>query len=159
MCSVGQWSVAFHFSFQNLAARGVSTKNVHYYNKDRYNVIDGVSADFQSDSGLVNTPEEPADQTRVASINSKDSEDRFCSLKSFSSTSNHSKTDEHKTKSLSPRNHSSPGEDLIPARSWSVNNDTRTRLSEDTLKCPKCDKEYSSDEHADLLDHIEICCE
>ena len=154
--------------FQNLAARGVTAntvQNVQYSNKDRYNVIDGVSTDFQSDRGVVNTggPSGVEDQTRVVSINSKYSFERFCSLKSLSSVSDHSKSGEQKVKSLSPRGSAASPRDMSPRNSdvsHPVNSDVRTRRSSmDILKCPKCDKDYSSDEHADLLEHIEICCE
>ena len=142
---------------------------MQYINKDRYNVIDGVSTDFQSDSHAVETagPSDTEDQTRVVSINSKDSGERFCSLKSLSSFSDQSKGSEHKVKSLSPRGSTASPRDLSPRNSdvrssdvdFPLNNEERTRTSADILKCPKCDKEYSSDEHADLLEHIEICCE
>lgn len=157
-----------NFGGESLAARGVSTnnaKNMQYYNKDRYNVIDGVSTDFQSDSCAPNITgaSEVEEQTQVVSINSnKDSSEHFCSLKSLSSFSDQSKSSEHKVKSLSPRGSTASPKDLSPRNSGvslPVNSDGRTRTSVDILKCPKCDKEYSSDEHADLLEHIEICCE
>lgn len=132
----------------------MSAKNVQYYNKDRYNVIDGVSTDFQSDSGVGYSQQiDTADQPKVVSIDSKDSEERFCSLRSLSSASDPAKTEEHKTKSLSPRNSS------LSPRSSTLDIESQARTKVDILKCPKCDKEYTSDEHADLLEHIEICCE
>ena len=142
-----------------------NAKNVQYINKDRYNVIDGVSTDFQSDSRAVDAvgTSDAEEQTRVVSINSnKDSGEHFCSLKSLSSFSDQSKGSEHKVKSLSPRGSTASPRDLSPRNSdvsFPVNSEERTRTSVDILKCPKCDKEYSSDKHGDLLEHIEICCE
>ena len=89
---------------------------------------------------------DPTDQTGKVSLHSKDSDERFCSLKSLSSSSDPPRLTESKTSSVSPRNSS-------------LTNEASVTRKVDILKCPKCDKEYTSDEHADLLDHIELCCE
>ena len=30
--------------------------------------------------------------------------------------------------------------------------------SDDMLQCPKCNKGFSSENHTDLLEHLDICC-
>ena len=97
------------------------------------------------------------DQDKRNSINSRDSDERFCSLKSLSSFSEPIRPTGQNVDTTSPRSRSL--NDKIYEQNSSLISEVPAQRQVDILKCPKCDKEFTSDKHADLLEHIEICCE
>ncbi|KAL3862979.1 hypothetical protein ACJMK2_004835 [Sinanodonta woodiana] len=64
-------------------------------------------------------------------------------------------------KPSSPSTMSLPPQYLLSMENSPQRSPTRetSPKSNDVLRCPKCSKEYTSDKHADLLEHIDICCE
>lgn len=139
-----------NFAHEGLAARGVSripAPNQHI-NLDRYNVIDGT--DLRSDGddrdvkiGLFSDK----DQTVVVDA-SKTTDDDYVSLNASSISSK-------ERCSPSPRNSPRNSRGDSPVLTNIPNN--AFEKTSNILRCPKCDKEFSSDEHPELLEHMDAC--
>ncbi|XP_045190567.2 NF-kappa-B essential modulator-like [Mercenaria mercenaria] len=140
-----------NFSNERLAARGVSRlpqEAVQQINIDRYNVIDG--SDLHADGEnhvLKNGRLQDNEQTLVVAA-SKKSDDDYNSLNASSISSK-------ERCSPSPRHSPRSSRDNSPINSGLQQN--LTTKTGDVLRCPKCNKEFTSDEHPELLEHMDSC--
>ncbi|XP_060584728.1 centrosomal protein of 55 kDa-like [Ruditapes philippinarum] len=147
-----------NFTNEGLAARGVSrlqpVDQTQQINLDRYNVIDGkdLLADGEdhvtkSARSKDNYDQQDSEQTSVVGLR-KTNDDDYQSLNasSISSKDRCSLSPKH-----SPRN--SRGNSPVSKNTQQI----IVANTDDNLRCPKCNKEFTSDEHPELLEHMDSC--
>lgn len=118
------------------------------YNLDRYNVIDGQELHADGEGRVTrNSRSSDRDQTEVRE-SGKNTDDDYVSLNASSISSKD-------RCSPSPRNSPRSSREDSPVLSGLQNN--LTAKTSDVLRCPKCNKEFSSDEHPELLEHMDSC--
>lgn len=116
-------------------------------NIDIYNVIDSSgSGDIVENNVNILSTQEDKDQTYVIGAKriplSNDRKDPYISLN---------------TASLSPKERSMSVSPPARSRGNSPTHKTSPHVVSEPLLCPKCNKEFTSTEHPELLEHIEHC--
>lgn len=159
-------------SNEGLAARGSSQlpagpqRNIDKYNViDRYNVVDGADTHFDGEIHVIrfNQLEDKQQNDLIDEVKNMD-DDRYVSLNASSISS---KDNMSSSSRASPRNSSRDSSPVMeyPVEYSSLRNSSGTKnipvpvttKSDDVLRCPNCNKSFTSDEHPELLEHMESC--
>ena len=145
------FNLPVHLFFQTqLAARGPSQPSV-LTAAERFNEVDGaLQTDAEPHSGISDdkqTSSKPREQSPILRDKHTDNTTR--------ETRSNSDTDFGLSATVPALNDLEDDQGDMELRPHT----TGARKNSQVLMCPKCGREFVTDQHTDLLEHLELCCD